>query len=127
MTFLSIISIGGGAAIGALVRWMLGLLLNPIFPSLHLGTLTANLIGGFLIGMVMALLQHYPTIPTVVRLASTTGFLGGLTTFSAFSAEATTLLTQQEYMWTSILVISHVGGTILATLVGLLTASLFLR
>jgi CrcB protein len=72
------------------MRWWLSVLLNPIMPSLPLGTLTANLMGGYLMGVAMAVMEHSQTLSPELRLLVTTGFLGGLTTFSAFSAEATT-------------------------------------
>ncbi len=71
------------------LRWGLGALLNPVFPTLPLGTLAANLVGGLLMGVAMAVLDHFQALAPEVRLLVTTGFLGGLTTFSTFSAETT--------------------------------------
>lgn len=117
-------SIGFGAALGAWLRWWFGLTLNSIFPTIPLGTLTANIVGGFLIGLFMAMTRNHSVIPETIRLAITTGFLGGLTTFSTFSAEAVTLLSNQEYAWTAVIIISHVGGCILATILGIYTFKL---
>ena len=122
----SFVAVGAGAAIGAWLRWGLGALLNPIFPTLPLGTLAANLVGGFIMGVALAVLGHYEALAPELRLLVTTGFLGGLTTFSTFSAEATTLLTRAQYGWTAALVAAHVAGSILLTLAGLALAQLVL-
>lgn len=118
----SFVAVGLGAAVGAWIRWGLGALLNPVFPTLPLGTLAANLVGGFIMGVALAVLGHYEALAPEVRLLVTTGFLGGLTTFSTFSAEATTLLTRSQYGWTAALVAAHVAGSILLTLAGLALA-----
>lgn len=115
----ALISIGIGATLGAWLRWGFGMMLNHIFPTIPLGTLTANIVGGFLIGLFMAITRNHAFIPEAARLAITTGFLGGLTTFSTFSAETVTLLIHQEYAWTAAILIAHVGGSILATLFGI--------
>jgi fluoride exporter len=122
----SFVAVGAGAAVGAWLRWGLGALLNPIFPTLPLGTLAANLAGGFIMGVALAVLGHYEALAPEVRLLVTTGFLGGLTTFSTFSAEATTLLARAQYGWTAALVAAHVAGSILLTLAGLALAQLVL-
>ncbi|MBM3201117.1 MAG: fluoride efflux transporter CrcB [Chlamydiae bacterium] len=114
----SILSIALGAIFGACLRWWFALKLNPLFPTLPLGTLTANLIGGFLMGVFMSIIKDHSYIPQNIRLAITTGFLGALTTFSTFSAETVTLLSHQEYGWAAILMICHVAGSILATILG---------
>jgi CrcB protein len=119
VTFTSVLAVGGGAAAGAWLRWWLGIVLNPVFPTLPLGTLAANLVGGGLIGMALAVLSHFETLPAEVRLLITTGFLGGLTTFSTFSAEATTLFARQQHGWASVLIAAHVGGSILMTFAGI--------
>ncbi|MFP5406635.1 MAG: fluoride efflux transporter CrcB, partial [Gammaproteobacteria bacterium] len=82
-------AVGVGAAFGAWIRWGLGLLLNPVFSTLPLGTLAANLIGGYLMGIALGGFEHFQTLSPAFRLLVTTGFLGGLTTFSTFSAETT--------------------------------------
>ena len=122
----SFVAVGAGAAIGAWLRWGLAALLNPLFPTLPLGTLAANLVGGFIMGVALAVLGHYEALAPELRLLVTTGFLGGLTTFSTFSAEATVLLTRAQYGWTAALVAAHVAGSILLTLAGLALAQLLL-
>jgi CrcB protein len=119
------VSIGIGAALGAWLRFWFGLTLNSIFPTIPLGTLTANIVGGFLIGLFMAVSRNHTFIPEMARLAITTGFLGGLTTFSAFSAETVSLLYSQEYLWASCIIIGHVVGSILATILGIYSFKFF--
>jgi len=99
--------------------------MNSIFPTIPLGTLTANVVGGFLIGILMAVTRNHALIPETARLAITTGFLGGLTTFSTFSAETVTLLSNQEYLWTAVIILGHVGGSILATIFGIYAFKFF--
>jgi CrcB protein len=113
------LAVGGGAAVGAWLRWGLGALLNPLFPTLPLGTLTANLLGGLLIGFAMELLTRHALLAPEVRLLVTTGFLGGLTTFSTFSAEVVTLLLRKEWLWGSITIGSHVVGSLAMTIAGI--------
>jgi CrcB protein len=119
MPWSGILAVGGGAAAGAWLRWVLGALLNPVFPTLPLGTLAANLIGGLMMGMAMELLTRHAAMSAEVRLLVTTGFLGGLTTFSTFSAEVVTLLLRREYLWGSITIASHVVGSIVMTIAGI--------
>jgi CrcB protein len=111
-------AVGIGAALGAWMRWGLGLLLNPLFPNLPFGTLAANLVGGYLIGIAMALVSQVPSFPPEMRLFVITGFLGGLTTFSTFSAEAITLLTRQQYGWLAAHVSLHLLGSLAMTGLG---------
>jgi fluoride exporter len=120
MPWGGILAVGGGAAIGAWLRWWLGVLLNPLFPTLPLGTLAANLSGGLLMGFAMELLTRHAVVLPEARLLITTGFLGGLTTFSTFSAEIVTLLLRKEYFWGSIGVASHVVGSLAMTILGML-------
>ncbi len=127
MTLAGFFAVGAGAAIGAWLRWWLGIVLNPIFPTLPLGTLAANLVGGYLIGLAVAMLGHFEALPPEVRLLVTTGFLGGLTTFSTFSAEAVTLLARQQLGWASALIAVHVGGSIAMTFAGIASMRLLLR
>jgi CrcB protein len=127
MNLVSFFAVGLGAFAGAVVRWLLGIALNPILPTLPLGTLAANLGGGLVIGVMLGLFAHYDTVPMVWRLAITTGFLGGLTTFSAFSAETVTLLLRQQYGWTAAIIAAHVAGSLLMTLAGIGLVRMVLR
>lgn len=127
MNFPGLLAVGAGAALGAWLRWWLGIVLNPIFPTLPLGTLAANLVGGYLIGMALALLTHFEALPPEMRLLVVTGFLGGLTTFSTFSAEAATLLGRSQYGWTAVLILVHVAGSIAMTFAGAASMRLVLR
>lgn len=118
------VAVGAGAAIGAWLRWGLGLMLNAILPTLPLGTLVANLFGGFLIGLTMGLLTIAPTISPEVRLFVITGFLGGLTTFSTFSAEGVNLIARGQYGWAATHILLHVFGALAMTGLGILTIQL---
>jgi CrcB protein len=111
--------VGSGAAVGAWMRWGLAAFLNPLFPTLPLGTLAANLIGGLMMGFAMELLTRHAVLPAEVRLLVTTGFLGGLTTFSTFSSEVVTLLTRREYLWGFFAVAAHVIGSVAMTILGI--------
>jgi CrcB protein len=97
-----------------------------MFPTLPLGTLASNLVGGFLMGIAMALMAHYEAMSPELRLLMTTGFLGGLTTFSTFSAEATTLLSRGQLGWGAALIAAHVVGSIVCTFAGIGLASALL-
>jgi len=121
MNAAGFLAVGAGAAVGAWVRWWLSALLNPIIPSLPLGTLAANLVGGYLMGIAMGFLEHAQALSPELRLLVTTGFLGGLTTFSAFSGEATALLMQNQYGWLAAITTAHVAGSILMTVAGIAT------
>jgi len=119
-----LVAVGVGAALGAWLRWGLGLLLNPILPTLPLGTLAANLVGGYLMGIAMGIISHYASLPAEARLLITTGFLGGLTTFSTFSAEAVTLLSRQQYGWAAAHISTHLLGSLAMTVLGVITINL---
>lgn len=127
MSFAALFAVGVGAALGAWLRWMLGMLMNPLFPTLPLGTLAANLLGGLLMGLVLGVFAHFQSLSLEWRLFITTGFLGGLTTFSTFSGEAVTLLLRQQYAWFAAQVGLHVIGTLAATLAGFALIRLALR
>ena len=116
----SIAAVGGGAAIGAWLRWGLSYALNPLFPTVPLGTLAANLIGGLLMGIAMEIFERHALLPREARLLIATGFLGGLTTFSAFSAEVATLLVEREWMWSGVTIAIHVVGSVALTVLGIM-------
>jgi CrcB protein len=118
------VAVGAGAAIGAWIRWGLGLMLNATLPALALGTLVANLIGGYLIGLAIGMLTLSPSISPEVRLFVITGFLGGLTTFSTFSAEGVNLIARGQYVWAATHILTHVFGSLALTGLGILTIQL---
>jgi len=122
----AVLAISLGAAIGALLRWGLGVGLNHLFPALPPGTLVANLVGGYLIGIAMSVFAQAGTLPPEWRLFIVTGFLGGLTTFSSFSAEVVTLMQQGRAGWAMATVATHVLGSLAMTLAGIASAE-FLR
>ena len=115
----TIVAIAVGAALGAVLRWQLGTRLNSLFPTLPPGTLAANLIGAYVIGLAIAFFATFPAISPEWRLLVITGFCGGLTTFSTFSAEITTLLQHGQVLWACGAVASHVAGSVLLTLAGM--------
>ena len=117
-------SVAIGAVIGAWIRWGLGIALNPIVPTIPLGTLVANLLGGYLMGLALGFFEQFQALSPEARLLITTGFLGSLTTFSTFSAETTTLLLRQEYGWATLIIVAHLLGTLLATMLGIATVAL---
>ena len=114
-------AVGVGAMLGAWARWGLGALLNPLAPNLPLGTLAANLGGGYLVGIAVAFFGANSAIAPEWRLACVTGFLGALTTFSTFSAEAVQLLQHGKYLAAGLHSGAHLFGAILATFVGFAT------
>lgn len=115
---LSISVIAIGAALGALLRWYLAMRLNASYPQLPPGTLAANILGGYLIGIAMAVFLANPTLPREWQLLTVTGFLGGLTTFSTFSAEVVTALLEGRALWALSTVLTHVVGSVVMTLLG---------
>jgi len=123
----SIVAIALGAAFGALLRWQLGSKLNSVFPTIPPGTLAANLIGAYVIGLCIAFFATYPAISPEWRLLVVTGFCGGLTTFSTFSAEVTTLLQQGRVSWALGAVAAHVAGSVAMTFAGIGTIYLLKR
>lgn len=119
---LSVLAICVGACLGALSRWGLGLWLNPgaVMPY---GTLAANLIGGYLVGVCVAIFQAMPQLDPVWRLALVTGFLGALTTFSSFSAEVVGMLMQQRYALALGTAALHLFGSLTLTVAGIWSAT----
>ena len=127
MGVYALIAIGVGAALGAWLRWGFGLMLNAIFPTLPLGTLAANLIGCYFIGIAAEYFFQNTTVPTEARLFIITGFLGGLTTFSTFSVETVTLLLREQYSWAFAIISSHIFGSLMMTVLGMLTIKFFMQ
>ncbi|HKQ24399.1 MAG TPA: fluoride efflux transporter CrcB [Burkholderiales bacterium] len=121
MTGAGFVAVGVGAALGAWLRWMLNIGLNAVLPNLPLGTLTSNLIGGYMIGVAIEYFFQHGAVTPELRLFVITGFLGGLTTFSSFSAEAAELLMRAQYGWVGLLISSHLIGSIAMTLLGIFT------
>lgn len=117
----SILAICVGASAGALLRWVLGLALNALWPAVPPGTLLANLVGGYLIGLALSFFAEHPGLPPHWRLLVVTGFLGGLTTFSTFSAEVTELLQSERWAMACAAIALHVSGSLAMTLLGLLS------
>lgn len=124
---LSILSICAGASLGALLRWLLSMGLNHLLPAMPPGTLAANLIGGYLVGVAVAAFSGALTLAPEWRLLVITGFLGGLTTFSAFSAEVASLLQQGRYGWAGTTIAAHVVGSVTMTLLGFASVALLKR
>lgn len=123
---MNVLSICAGACLGALARWRLGLWLSP-GGLLPWGTLAANLIGGYLVGLAVGVFQAMPQLDPVWRLALITGFLGALTTFSSFSMEIVELLQQQRFLLAFANTLLHLCGSLLLCWLGLQTVALALR
>jgi CrcB protein len=121
------IAVAGGAALGALSRWGLSTYFNPLFPTVPLGTLLANLVGGYLIGIAVAVFTSHTGLPAELRLFVITGFLGGLTTFSTFSAEVVSLIGGGQFGWALAAVGAHLLGSLLLTILGMASAGVILR
>ncbi|WP_231553206.1 fluoride efflux transporter CrcB [Novilysobacter defluvii] len=117
----SFIAVGVGAALGAWIRWGLSAWLNPLNAQLPLGTLGSNLIGGYGVGVAVGWLAMHPEVPPEWRLFAITGLLGGLTTFSTFSAEVVQLLGRQQFTWALATVAAHTLGSFIMTAAGLMT------
>lgn len=119
MSFTAFAAVGIGAMFGAWSRWGLALALNQLVPTLPMGTLVANLAGGFMIGAAFEFFMQHTVLAPEYRLMFITGFLGSLTTFSAFSLEAVMLLQQGRYGWALLLIGSHLVGSLAMTLLGI--------
>ena len=117
----SVLSIAAGATLGALLRWVLAGRFNPLHPSLPLGTLAANLIGGYLIGIAVAYFAERPDMSPEVRLFVITGFLGGLTTFSTFSAEVVMQIHEARFLAAFTTALVHMLGSFALTALGIAT------
>ena len=120
----SILAISVGASAGAIFRWLLGLALNSFFPPIPLGTLAANLIGGYCIGLCMSFFAFFPSIAPEWRLFAATGFLGALTTFSAFSAEVVALVQQGRFAMAAAAAGLHLCGSLVMTFLGIASFAL---
>jgi fluoride exporter len=118
------VAVGFGAALGAWLRWGMGLMFNAILPSIALGTLLANLLGGYLMGITMGIISFLPSISPELRLFVITGLLGGLTTFSTFSAEGVSLIARGQYSWAATHILLHVVGSLAMTGLGIFTIQL---
>ncbi|MCL2076237.1 MAG: fluoride efflux transporter CrcB [Betaproteobacteria bacterium] len=121
MSWSATLAVGSGAALGACARWWLGVLLNPLLPALPLGTLAANLIGGYLVGVAIGIFHLYSSLDPLLKLFIITGVLGGLTTFSAFSAETVERLMSGRAGYALALCALHLVGSLVMTWLGLLS------
>jgi CrcB protein len=124
---LSILAVALGGAAGSLLRWVLGVRFNASFPDVPLGTLLANLSAGYVIGLAIAFFARYPAVPMEWRLFVITGVLGGLSTFSTFSAEVTSHLQAGRVGWALGEIAVHVIGSVSMTMLGILTITLLLK
>jgi CrcB protein len=122
MSASGVAAVGIGAALGAWLRWGLGAAMNAMVPALPMGTLAANLIGGYLVGVAVAIFEQYGGLAPELRLFVITGFLGGLTTYSTFSAESVSLLTAGRYGWALAHTLAHLLGSICMTVLGIASA-----
>ncbi|HET7930082.1 MAG TPA: fluoride efflux transporter CrcB [Rhodanobacteraceae bacterium] len=127
MLLYALLATGCGAFLGACLRYLFGVWFNPIFPTVPLGTLAANLLGGLLMGLILGAFAQFQSLAPETRVFVTTGFLGGLTTFSTFSGETITLLLRGQYGWTAAIIGIHVIGTLGMTLVGFALAQGLIR
>jgi len=123
----AVLAICLGASIGALMRWRLGLWMNGWSAHVPLGTLAANVVGGYLVGIAAAFFLHRPDVPPEWRLLIVTGFLGGLTTFSTFSAEVVGAMTQGALGTAFLIVALHLAGSLVCTFLGMATYTALLR
>ncbi len=127
MSWVSFFAVGFGAFAGAVLRWGFGLAFNAAFPSIPMGTLAANLLGGLLMGLALGGLPAFEALSPASRLAFTTGFLGGLTTFSTFSAESVTLWMNREFGMAALHTGLHLVGSLAMTFAGIGLVRMFSR
>ena len=127
MTAATLLAVAIGAVLGAYSRWGLGVWLNHLTPNVPLGTLTANAIGGYVVGVAIAWFAQHPEASPTMRLFLITGFLGALTSFSTFSAEAVNLLMRAEYSWAFVHIVLHLFVSLLLTVAGITTVNLLTR
>lgn len=120
---VSLLAVAGGGALGCICRWLLGLGLNALFPAIPPGTLAANLVGAYLVGIALAAFAGGADLAPAWRLLVITGFLGGLTTFSSFSGETVLLLREGKLALACAAIGLHLGGSLLLTAAGIATAS----
>lgn len=122
MSLASLLAVFVGAGLGACLRWWLSLHLNPVLPNLPFGTLAANLLGGYLVGFAVVAFSLKTHLPPEYRLLAITGFLGGLTTFSTYSAEVVGLLERGQFGWGLLTAGVHLAGSLGLTVLGMVTA-----
>ena len=123
LMYLSILAVAVGGALGSLLRWFLGVHLNGLFPDLPLGTLAANVAAGYIIGVAIAFFGRLPEIPAEWRLFVITGLMGGLSTFSTFSAEVVADLQQGKLAWAAGEIVIHVSSSLVMTILGISTVA----
>lgn len=127
LMYLSILAVGIGGAAGSLLRWLLGIRLNGVFPALPLGTLASNVIAGYVIGVAVAYFARHPGVAPEWRLFIITGLMGGLSTFSTFSAEVVQRLQDGRLGWAAGEIAIHVCASLAMTLLGIGTVVLASR
>lgn len=125
--YLSIVAVAVGGALGSLLRWVLGMRLNAILPPLPLGTLASNVIAGYVIGVAIAFFARVPDVPAEWRLFVITGLMGGLSTFSTFSAEIVAHLQNGRLGWAAAEIAIHVGASVAMTILGVATVAAVMR
>ncbi len=125
--YLSILAVGIGGALGSLLRWVLGLRLNGLFPDLPLGTLASNVIAGYVIGVAVAFFARVPEVPSEWRLFIITGLMGGLSTFSTFSAEVVAHLQEGRLGWAAGEIAIHVCASVVMTILGIASVAAIMR
>ena len=127
MGALAFFAVGIGAFAGAVLRWLFGIWFNPLFPTLPLGTLAANVIAGYVIGLAVAFFSRMPNLPAEWRLFVITGLMGGLSTFSTFSAEVVSHLQEGRIGWALGEIAIHVSASVVMTILGFATVAAVMR